>query len=174
MSHKRKMVIKKRMLDVPEDKLHQYKESFDFFDRDKSGTISPEEIQKLLKNYGYPMAMEEVKKLVNKIDTDGDGELNFEEFVTLLQTQTIFVDDDESDPLLEAFKSFDKNNDGKIPNQELKFIIMSLGDIFSKEEVEQCFKIFKLDEDGDIEYIKFIEYWRNYQNNKHIQSVSIL
>ena len=102
-----------RVLDIPEDKINEYKEAFDMFDRDKQGTISCDEIYKIMKNYGNPMKKEEIENMIEEIDEDGDGEINFEEFVTMMEKQTNIIDETEEDAVLLAFKSFDRDHDGK-------------------------------------------------------------
>lgn len=76
-----------KKLGVPEDKLYEYRESFDLFDKDKNGTISVNEIYSIMKNYGNPISKKEVQKMIDDVDTNGDGELNFEEFVTFMEKQ---------------------------------------------------------------------------------------
>ena len=74
-----------RKLDVPPDKLSEYKEAFDMFDIDHNGAISIQEISKIMKNFGNPMKEDEIKKMIKPIDSDSDGKVTFEEFVTLMQ-----------------------------------------------------------------------------------------
>ena len=57
--------------------------------------------------------------MIAKIDSDGDMRIDFEEFITLMQTQRIFIDESDDDKILKAFKSFDKDHDGKITNLNL-------------------------------------------------------
>ena len=73
-----------RKLDVPPDKLSEYKEAFDMFDIDHNGAISIQEISKIMKNFGNPMKEDEIKKMIKPIDSDSDGKVTFEEFVTLM------------------------------------------------------------------------------------------
>ena len=60
------------------------------------------------------MTKEEIQNMIKDIDTDGDGELTFEEFVTLMQKQISEVNETDEDTVLRAFKNFDKYHDGKI------------------------------------------------------------
>ena len=82
---KRTVVTTVAKLDVPEDKLNEYREAFDMFDKDHSGSISVDEISKIMKNFGNPMSKDEIREMIKDIDTSGDGELDFDEFVTLMQ-----------------------------------------------------------------------------------------
>jgi len=53
---------------------------FDIFDADNSGQIGCDEMTDLLKELCIPMTRKEVKALVNELDEDKSGELDFEEF----------------------------------------------------------------------------------------------
>ena len=160
---RKSIVIQTRQLDIPLDKIEEYREAFNMFDLNKDRLLSAEEIFKMLKNYGYPMPKDEIRRLIAKIDSDGDEQINFEEFITLMRSQTIFIDETDDDALLRAFKSFDINHDGKIPNKEFKYIISHLGNKFSKEETDSVFEIGKLKENEEMDFVKFIEYWKQYR-----------
>ena len=152
-----------RVLDIPEDKINEYKEAFDMFDRDKQGTISCDEIYKIMKNYGNPMKKEEIENMIEEIDEDGDGEINFEEFVTMMEKQTNFIDETEEDAVLLAFKNFDRDHDGKITNFEFKYILGQIGEgRFSNEEINHLFRECDLDHDGMLDYQDFIRFWRQF------------
>ena len=94
---KKEVVTYTRTLDIPEEKIAEYKEAFDMIDKDKKGTISVNDITKIMKNFGYPISRKEVEKMVAEMDTSGSGELDFEEFVTLMQKQTQYIDESDED-----------------------------------------------------------------------------
>ena len=150
-----------KKLDIPEDKISEYKEAFDMFDKEKRGLISADDIYKIMKNFGNPMSKKEIDKLIKDIDTSGDGELDFEEFVTLMEKQTEIIDESEEDLVLRAFKSFDNNHDGRITNYEFRYILTELGDKFTQEECDLLFKECNLDKNGELDYVDFINFWRN-------------
>jgi len=62
------------------------KYAFDYFDKDHSGFLSPDEIREVL---GLNDENEETKKLVNDIikdvDINGDGQISYEEFKTMMK-----------------------------------------------------------------------------------------
>ena len=111
---RKEVVTYTKRLAIPEDKIAEYKEAFDMFDKDGSGTISVIEIVKIMKNFGYPIKKSEAQQMIADIDDNGDGELDFEEFVTLMEKQTNYVEESDEELVLRAFKSFDKDHDGKI------------------------------------------------------------
>jgi len=161
---KREVVTITRKLDVPADKIQEYQEAFDMFDKDKRGTISVSEISKIMKNFGYPLSKKEIESMIASINTSGTGELTFEEFVTLMEKQTSMIDETDEDAVLRAFKAFDKDHDGKITNFEFRYILSQLGldDKFTNEEVDYLFKECDLDNDGILNYQDFINFWKQH------------
>ena len=91
------------------------------FDKDHSCSIDIGEISKIMKNYGNPMKKEEIKFMIKDIDIDGDGEIDFEELVTLMEKQTTVIEESDEEAVLRAFQFFDKDHDGKITNYEFIF-----------------------------------------------------
>jgi len=151
-----------KKLDIPEDKIAEYKEAFDMFDKDGSGTIDVGEIVKIMKNFGYPIKKSEAQRMISEIDDNGDGELDFEEFVTLMEKQTNYVEQTEEELVLTAFKSFDKDHDGKITNHEFKYLLTQMGDKFTDEELNLLFQESDLDINGTLDYQDFINFWKKY------------
>ena len=159
---RKEVVTWTRKLDIPEEKIAEYKEAFDMFDKNKKGTISATDITKIMKNFGYPISRKEVEGMIAEIDTSGDGELDFEEFVTLMQKSIQYIDETDEDLVLKAFKSFDKDHDGKITNYEFKYILTQMGDKFSQEEFDTLFKECNLDINGVLDYQDFINFWKKH------------
>ena len=159
---KREVVTYTKVLDIPEDKIAEYKEAFDMFDKDGSGTISANDITKIMKNFGYPISRKEVEGMVAEMDTSGSGELDFEEFVTLMEKQTQYIDESDEDQVLKAFKSFDKDHDGKITNHEFRYLLTQMGNKFSEDELNQLFEECNLDINGTLVYQDFINFWKKH------------
>ncbi|KAK7253071.1 hypothetical protein RIF29_37477 [Crotalaria pallida] len=62
---------------------HLYK-AFEYFDRDKSGYITMEELESALKKYN--MGDEKtIKEIIAEVDTDNDGRINYDEFVAMMR-----------------------------------------------------------------------------------------
>ena len=59
--------------------------AFRMFDKDGSGIISADEIRDVL-NFGgsNTLSVEAVDKIIQQVDVNGDGEISFEEFVTMM------------------------------------------------------------------------------------------
>ena len=156
----REFVTVTKKLDIPEDKIEEYREAFNMFDKNKKGKLTINDLTKIMKNFGYPLTKDEAKKMIASVDASGEGEVDFEEFVMLMEKQTHNLGDD---PVLQAFRDFDKNDDGKITNLEFKYILTHIGENkFSPEEVDALFKECNLKEEDELDYEDFIYYWRTY------------
>lgn len=148
-----------KKLDVPADKLEEYKEAFDMFDRDHSGAISVDEIYKIMKQFGNEMSKKEIKAMISDIDADGSGELDFEEFVTFMSRTYKQLDDEEA--VILAFKTFDKNKDGKISLDEFRYILSQLGRKLSDSTIRAIFRESDIDKDNELNIEEFVNFWKN-------------
>lgn len=57
---------------------------FRLFDRDRSGMISKIQMQSILKQFGEMLTDEEISEMIIEADVDGDGFINYEEFVRMM------------------------------------------------------------------------------------------
>jgi len=58
--------------------------SFPKPDKDHNGLVSASELHYYLTNHGTKVTKEEVDEFVHEADVDGDGQINFEEFVKVV------------------------------------------------------------------------------------------
>ena len=54
-------------------------------DLDGDGRLSEKELMEGLRQAGYNVSREQVKRLCNDLDEDGDGKLCFEEFIKMFK-----------------------------------------------------------------------------------------
>ena len=64
--------------------------------------------------------------MVNSIDVDGNGVINFIEFVRLMISKARNQDSEEE--LREAFRVFDRNGDGFVNAAELRHVLTHIGE----------------------------------------------
>ncbi|MCH89558.1 calcium-dependent protein kinase 3-like, partial [Trifolium medium] len=63
---------------------HLFK-AFEYFDNDKSGYITMEELESALTKYN--MGDEKtIKEIIAEVDSDNDGRINYEEFVAMMRS----------------------------------------------------------------------------------------
>ena len=90
---KKENVTYTRTRGIPPEKICEYKSVFDMFDGSKSWTISTSDITQIMRDFGYIINCKDVEEMIAKmgISGNGDGELNFEEFLTFMKKQ-IYVE----------------------------------------------------------------------------------
>ena len=64
-----------------EDSEEEILEAFRIFDKDGNGFISAAELRHVLTNLGESITEEEVDEMISEADVDGDGQINYEEYV---------------------------------------------------------------------------------------------
>mmetsp|Transcript_1051 Transcript_1051/g.3414 ORF Transcript_1051/g.3414 Transcript_1051/m.3414 type:complete len:158 (-) Transcript_1051:2228-2701(-) len=77
-------MVKVGNVELTEDEVREFREVFDLVDKDKGGTISPSEVKELMGLLGMHPSHEEVVEMVREIDIDGNGEVDFEEFLQVM------------------------------------------------------------------------------------------
>ena len=75
----------------------------------------------------------ELQEMINEVDTDGSGKIEFKEFLELFAKK--MKDPDTEEDLIEAFKIFDKDGNGVISAAELRHVMTTLGERLTEEEV---------------------------------------
>jgi len=71
-----------------EDKEEHLKAAFRTFDQDGSGKISASELRHVMYSLGEKLTDSEINEMIREADIDGDGQINYEEFVKMMVTKT--------------------------------------------------------------------------------------
>ena len=122
-------------------------------DLDNSGTLSVEEFMSLPELQRNPL----VKRVIEILDEDGNGEVDFKEFIQ--GVSQFSVKGDKMSKLKFAFKIYDIDNDGYISNGELfqflKMISSNLKDAQLQQIVDKTIQFADRDDDGKIDFEEF-------------------
>ncbi len=140
---------------LTDEKIMEFKAAFELFDKDRNGKITSKELGTVMRGLGQNPTEEELKQIIREVDLDGNGTIDFKEFLCLMVKKMKDTDTDEE--LLEAFKVFDRDGNGFITSHELRNIMNSLGENLSPEEIEEMIKEADLDNDGQIDYEEFVK-----------------
>ena len=101
------------------------------------------------------LAEAELQDMINEVDADGNGTIDFPEFLTMMARK--MKDSDSEEEILEAFKVFDKDGNGFISAAELRHIMTNLGEKLTDEEVDEMIREADVDGDGQINYEEFVK-----------------
>ena len=118
---------------------------FDDLDIESDGRISAEDIQERLRQVGSFKTIKQIKKNLRRYDSDGNGTLDFCEFLTLMLHDLNLSNPQET--LRSVFLTFDEDTDGKITAAELKRTMEMVGIPVSMREAK--FVIQMADREGD-------------------------
>ena len=142
-------------LDIAQETLDEYKEAFNLFDRNGDGNITTAELGTVMRSLGQNPTEAELADMVNAIDTDGNGVINFVEFVRLMVSKARNQDSEEE--LKEAFKVFDRNGDGTVNAAELRHVLTHIGEKLDEDEVDDLLREADIDAEGQIKYADFVK-----------------
>merc|ERR1711896_36891 len=94
---------------LTEDQLDEIREAFGLFDNDASGAID-------VRALGFEIKNEELKKMVTDVDNDGNGTIEFSEFLDMMTAK--MGEKDTREDIEKVFKLFDDDNTNKISIDE--------------------------------------------------------
>ena len=60
---------------------------FQIFNKENNGLISNEELFHIIRTFGETLTDEEIQEIITEADVDGDGFINYEEFVRMMTTK---------------------------------------------------------------------------------------
>merc|ERR1712168_1621728 len=130
------------------DEIKCLKVCFDLFDTKKQDFLSADDLGEIMRAMGFRPTEEELKSLLEEIDEDGSGEIEFSEFCQLCATFLVEDPDIETmkRELKDAFGIYDKEGLGYITTETLRGLIGELLAPLTDEELDGI--IEELDEDG--------------------------
>ncbi|KAE9445816.1 hypothetical protein C3L33_22294, partial [Rhododendron williamsianum] len=128
-----------------EEQIVEFQEAFSLFDKDGDGCITVEELATVIRSLDQNPTEEELEDMITEVDADGNGTIEFKEFLNLMANKIKETDAEEE--LKEAFK--------------LRHVMINLGEKLSDEEVEQMIKEADLDGDGQVNFEEFVKMMMN-------------
>jgi calmodulin len=113
---------------------HYFHQQFVNFDKEKNDTIALADVSNALRMCGQHPTEEEVKKIEADLD-DGSNTVTFESFLDGVFANCVTLK--TVDDLKEAFRAFDPELRGVISQNDLRYLLTSMGDRFNDEEMNE-------------------------------------
>ncbi|KER25111.1 hypothetical protein T265_14277, partial [Opisthorchis viverrini] len=135
---------------LTEEQIAEFKEAFSLFDKDGDGTITTKELGTVMRSLGQNPTEAELQDMINEVDADGNGTIDFPEFLTMMARK--MKDTDSEEEIREAFRVFDKDGNGFISAAELRHVMTNLGEKLTDEEVDEMIREADIDGDGQVNY----------------------
>ncbi|KFQ84767.1 Calmodulin, partial [Phoenicopterus ruber ruber] len=105
------------------------------------------ELGTVMRSLGQNPTEAELQDMINEVDADGNGTIDFPEFLTMMAKKMNF----------EAFRVFDKDGNGYISAAELRHVMTNLGEKLTDEEVDEMIREADIDGDGQVNYEEFVQ-----------------
>eukprot|EP00173_Palmaria_palmata_P002152 Plantae.Rhodophyta-Palmaria_palmata.ctg23364.p1 GENE.Plantae.Rhodophyta-Palmaria_palmata.ctg23364~~Plantae.Rhodophyta-Palmaria_palmata.ctg23364.p1 ORF type:complete len:154 (-),score=39.04 Plantae.Rhodophyta-Palmaria_palmata.ctg23364:154-615(-) len=137
------------------EKVDECRQAFNVFDKNGDGDISLNELGSVLRSLGQKPTKKSVRLMIKKVDADGSGTIDFDEFLTLMAAK--LKHQDLRSEMLKSFKLFDKDGSGKISANELEAVLRGFGQSLTPEEIEDTLREADKNNDGEIDIQEFIE-----------------
>ena len=112
----------------------------------------------ILRVLGENPTEQEVRHLIEQVDANKDGRVDFDEFLHLHQvfiSQMGLTRVDTLESLIESFRILDANGDGYLSREELLAALCGEGEALTEAELEVWIKAADTDGDGRINYEEF-------------------
>lgn len=136
-------------------KMHgKFERVFRYFDGDGDGKISPDELRSCMRStVGEELSVEDAMYLVESHDSDGDGLLDMEDFLKLVEVDG---EEEKEKYLRDAFGMYEMDGSGCITPKSLKRMLSRLGEKKTMDDCETMISRFDLDGDGVLSYEEFL------------------
>jgi len=142
--------------------------AFKVFDRDGSGALDRAELHKVLDIIEPDMIQEKKERLVDVADQDGDGQIDYEEFVRLMLRREV-----NYDGLKKAFEQFDSDGSGSLDHDEIKQLMLQVEPSMSLAEVNEIIEGVDADGDGSIDWKEFIFFMQSLPWRKAFKEADV-
>ena len=139
------------MEDKEPDKEEFWKEMFVLFDKEDTNFLTLDGLKKYLQAVGVLLTNKEFYQKLEEFDPEKKRKFSFDQIWNNFKDCKVITNDD----IVDAFKAFDKN--GKISKEELKYVMVNLGDKIKEEEADKLLENFQVDEQGNLDYKDFLK-----------------
>merc|ERR1712094_27477 len=116
---------------LTEEQMDEIREAFNLFDGDQFGAIDVRELKAAMRALGFEVKNEELKKMVSDVDNDGNGTIEFAEFLEMMTGK--MGEKDSREDIEKVFKLFDDDNTNKISFRNLARVAEELGENIDDE-----------------------------------------
>ena len=140
---------------IEEDKLKECKIVFDMFDKDKDGKITTNELGDVMRILGAAPSQIELEETIKAIENNGNNFTESKKFMMIYRRKMETQDSEED--LIDEFKKLDVEGNGKITESALRNLMSNYENALSSEEIEEIIQEAHVDDDGNIDYAKFVK-----------------
>ena len=131
------------------EQLTRFQEFFVQYDTNNDGSISGDELLPLMESLGLKSSKRQVKSFLKSVDTDGNGSIDFGEFVSMIATRM------KLEPIRKMFQNIDKDGDGYLTVDELRTGLQELNENVTDADLAKFVSNADINGDGRVDYVEF-------------------
>ncbi|CAK0828672.1 unnamed protein product [Prorocentrum cordatum] len=153
-----------------EFQIKSLRETFLALDNNGDGLLSLTELKEGLSQAGITDLPEDLKEIMEGIDSDGSGVIDYTEFLAATIEKRQYI---QEDVCWTAFRVFDLNGDGKITPNEMRMVLNN-GNVNSLVDVQATADVLKeVDKNGDgaIDFKEFMTMMRNMSKSMSMDAI---
>ncbi|XP_074292247.1 putative calcium-binding protein CML15 [Silene latifolia] len=144
------------MASIKSEKLEQLRHIFERFDMDGDGSITQLELAALLRSLGVKTTGDQLYALLNNMDSNCNGYIEFDELAEALIPELTNLDIlVNQEQLLQVFQSFDRDGNGYITAAELAGSMAKMGHPLTYKELAEMMREADTNGDGVISFHEF-------------------
>jgi len=132
-----------------QDQIQEFKEAFNFMDQNRDGFIDKDDLNDMFASLGKTHPDQYLEDMLNQ----APGAMNFTMFLTMFGEK--LQGTDPEDVIINSFGCFDDENLGMIHEDQLRELLTTMGDRFTKEQVDDIFSEAPINKDGMFDYKEF-------------------
>ncbi|XP_012940785.1 neo-calmodulin-like [Aplysia californica] len=135
----------------------ELRDAFSLFDKDGNGTICVDELGSVMRALGQNPTEKELENIMKNADVSKSGNLTYDEYVSVINSHCLSAVDIEVQ-LRQAFLVFDRDKSGYLDLDQLKDVLLTLGEPLTPEEVQLVFKKIDQNNDGKVDPEEFVSF----------------
>ncbi|EKG14522.1 Calcium-binding EF-hand [Macrophomina phaseolina MS6] len=143
---------------LSDEESKQLLEAFKLFDKDGDGSITSKELGEVMRSLGQNPTEAELDDMINEVDTDHTGSIDFQEFLVMMSMKNKHIDQEQE--IREIFNVFDRDGSGTINSSELRHVMKAIGENLTDQEIDDLIKEADVDGNGTIDYDEFARFFK--------------
>jgi len=145
-----------------EDQIKNLRDAFTSLDANGDGLLSAAEMKEGLAKSGLKDIPQDLQEILEDVDSDGSGVIDYTEFLAATLSKHMYQ---KEEVCWQAFRIFDKNQDGKITQEELAAVLKSdeVAGIAGVDAIAAMMQEIDQNGDGIIDFEEFMQMMQDHK-----------